>query len=306
MDKISEQLFTKTKQNKTLGHLIEMIPTKWLLGISNPNPTGYSDLKDGSVVYMDKLYQDMLENGMSDPLVLGVGVSTNRVRLESGNHRVRIFDSKGINLIPAVALVKTSSITSKGNGEHIGSLMELNKYFISNNNINTYMKPSDIINNIPNEIDVNKKVITLIPNSIIPQSIIDKVKEDTMLEDFVDYGSKIDRTAICLGSTIVGFFSPKMYGYKGKMYYRTGAIYILPMFRHCGIGSSAILEYFKNKPNGLAYIEPRNVASLKAFTKVGFIIEGETIGKTHGKENGKIFWRLIKDKNGILPSFLSW
>jgi hypothetical protein len=306
MDKLSEQLFTKTKQNKTLGHLIEMVPTKWLLSIANPNPTNYSDLKNGKLVYMDTLYQDMLKNGMGDPLILGVGLSTNRVRLESGNHRVRIFDSKGIKLTPVVALVKDSSITSIGNGEHLGDLMELKKDGFNDHLLNTYMKPSSIINNIPDINSVTEKTIRLIENITIPQSIIDKVKDDTMLEDFIDYGPKVERTAICLNNTIVGFFTPKMYEYKGKMYYRTGVIYILPMFRESGIGTKAVMEYFKDKPNGLAYIEPRNVASLKTFTKAGFIIEGEKMGRVNGKENGKVFWRLIKDKNGILPNFLSW
>lgn len=124
-----EALFNRTAHHPVVGHLAEWVPARWLLTLSNPAATDTTDLGDwGSnapLVDLSALYADILKNGMRDPVIVGVGRVTRRVRLEAGNHRVRAMLQQGILWLPAVAYVGDSAITHDGNGVHEGLRMDL-------------------------------------------------------------------------------------------------------------------------------------------------------------------------------------
>lgn len=126
---LSSRLFTRTFEHPVLGSLTEWVPTRWLLDLSNPDASDTTDLgtwlPDEPLVGMDELYANMLATGMRDPFIVGVGRVTRRVRLEAGNHRVRVLLAEGIEQVPAVAYVGDSAITHLGNGAHEGRLMAL-------------------------------------------------------------------------------------------------------------------------------------------------------------------------------------
>lgn len=126
---LQRQLFSRTFEHPVLGALVEWVPTAWLADLANPTPSDTTDLgtwrPDETLVGMDVLFADMCERGMRDPFVVGVGRVSRRVRLEAGNHRVRVLLAKGVEFVPAVAYVGDSAITQLGNGEHEGYEMEL-------------------------------------------------------------------------------------------------------------------------------------------------------------------------------------
>lgn len=68
---------------------------------------------------------------------------------------------------------------------------------------------------------------------------------------------------------MVGVMFPSITSYKGKLYTRSGAIYIEPQYRRLGYARKALTELFAKKA-GFAVIERSNVASIKTFESLGF------------------------------------
>ena len=126
---LQRQLFSRTFEHPVLGALAEWVPTAWLADLANPTPSETTDLGtwqlDEPEVGMDALFADMCARGIRDPFIVGVGRVTRRVRLEAGNHRVRVLLAKGVEFVPAVAYVGDSAITQIGNGDHEGRQVEL-------------------------------------------------------------------------------------------------------------------------------------------------------------------------------------
>lgn len=145
-------IFQRTFLHPVLGSFIEWVPAMWLLSISNPNPTDTTDLGDGTKQQydMDTLLKHMLEHGMRDPFLVGVGRVTRRVRLEAGNHRVRVLMDHGIFWLPAVAYIGDSEIHHDGNGTHIGQKLSLNipiqEDIMGSYPIKEYDKLSNVLN----------------------------------------------------------------------------------------------------------------------------------------------------------------
>lgn len=126
---LQRELFSRTFEHPVLGALAEWVPTAWLADLANPTPSDTTDLGTWRpcepLVGLDALFADLREKGMRDPLILGVGRVSRRVRLEAGNHRVRVLLAQGVEFVPAVAYVGDSAITRLENGEHEGREMEL-------------------------------------------------------------------------------------------------------------------------------------------------------------------------------------
>lgn len=118
--------------------------------------------------------------------------------------------------------------------------------------------------------------------SVIPDALLTAANNDPVLKGFI--GNKKDRVAIYNGEDIIGFMQPSQIEYKDKTYWRTGNIFILPEYRNRGLGSKAILDFFSDKPEGLAWIAFDNTSSMRAFTKAGFHkVESETMKNPRGK-----------------------
>lgn len=136
---------------------MEWVPTRWLLALSNPEATAETDLgtwePNAPLVGFEELYANLLETGMRDPFIVGVGRVTRRVRLEAGNHRVHVLLQHGILLAPAVAYVGDSSITHLGNGAHEGALTDLKLPLATDilgpYPIKEYLKLSSVLRTMP-------------------------------------------------------------------------------------------------------------------------------------------------------------
>jgi hypothetical protein len=122
---LTQQLFTRTLDHPELGHIITWLPTAWLLARANPNPLSYTNtagadgLPDRNVD-MRALFQNLLEQGMRDPLLVGIGLNNGYVRLETGNQRIRCFSEHGVDFVPAVGFVNDTAVTYEANGLHQG------------------------------------------------------------------------------------------------------------------------------------------------------------------------------------------
>lgn len=95
-------------QGHKYGACIEYLPTAWLNSIAAPVPTPTD---------MAELWRNLCTNGLRDPLVLGVG-KDNTLRLDAGNHRVKLFAKYGIKALPVIAKVGATAILDPGNGLH--------------------------------------------------------------------------------------------------------------------------------------------------------------------------------------------
>lgn len=102
----------------------------------------------------------------------------------------------------------------------------------------------------------------------IPPEIVDAANEDPVLKGFI--AKERNRVAINDSGKTVGFIQPAQVQRNGKLYWRTGNIYILPEFRNKGLGTKTITDFFSDKPYGMAWIAFDNIPSMTAFSKAGF------------------------------------
>lgn len=123
------KLFSRTFKHPYLGAMLQWVPMYWLHELANPLADDRADLgtwpADAPLVGRAELYANLLATGMRDPFIVGVGRVTRKVRLEAGNHRVKVLLSNGVFYAPAVAYVGDSAITHPGNGAHEGLAIEL-------------------------------------------------------------------------------------------------------------------------------------------------------------------------------------
>lgn len=125
---LEQQLFSRTFAHPVIGHLVEWVPTQWLLDMANPTRSNTTDLgnwdKD-ELVDWNALFANIKAQGMRDPFIVGVGRISRKIRLEAGNQRVRCMLLNGVLAVPAVAYVGDSAISHLGNGTHEGCTAEL-------------------------------------------------------------------------------------------------------------------------------------------------------------------------------------
>jgi len=65
-----------------------------------------------------ELMEDIMQNGIKDPIVLGIGVWSRRIRLDTGNHRIYIAPKLGISHLPVIARVHNYCTFMPENGDH--------------------------------------------------------------------------------------------------------------------------------------------------------------------------------------------
>lgn len=110
----------------------ELLSVDFLLRFCNPNPTEETDLCDGTICHQEKVWKNILEEGMQEPLMLRINPNEKEIRLESGNHRVRLAKKYNISHLPVATFITNRTIFHKGNGPHIFELSEkfLHKHMI--------------------------------------------------------------------------------------------------------------------------------------------------------------------------------
>jgi hypothetical protein len=78
----------------------------WLLEIiANKKTTQYADLLSGEIVHQDKVWENIRRVGMSEPLLITITRSQKKIRLETGNHRIRTAIQDGLTHMPVAVQV---------------------------------------------------------------------------------------------------------------------------------------------------------------------------------------------------------
>jgi len=97
--------------------VVELVPTKWLYTLYGPDVTPQADLMDGTLVDLETLWENVLQDGLHEPLIIRVGKTNKKFRLESGNHRIQVFFQHGVEYTPATVQIQNEC------GPHVDNVM---------------------------------------------------------------------------------------------------------------------------------------------------------------------------------------
>lgn len=129
---------------------IELVPTEWVWKYWGQDVSPSADLIDGTIVDLASLWENMITNGLHNPLIMRVGLKSNTFRLEAGNHRIQLLHENGIKLTPVTVQVKEEC------GPHLKDAMTDATYnfnatdgFLISEITDEFMKPSDVFRDIP-------------------------------------------------------------------------------------------------------------------------------------------------------------
>lgn len=87
----------------------QQMPVVLLEKWRSPAPSPSNDLA---------LMDDIMANGVTDPIELGIGVWSRQVRLNTGNHRIYLAPRLGLTHLPVVARVWNYCAFDNHNGDH--------------------------------------------------------------------------------------------------------------------------------------------------------------------------------------------
>ena len=130
-----------------LIHLVDFVPTQWLIAIaSGKNDLASNSLK-GEMLSGEKLNNNLMNDGMAHPLIISInGVGDDyKVRLDCGQHRARVaYLLAHIEWLPCFVEVSPGrSPFIRANGDH--------EYFLDTKYLRTkpdvvaqFMKPSEL------------------------------------------------------------------------------------------------------------------------------------------------------------------
>tara|TARA_B100000700_G_scaffold331722_1_gene467529 strand:+ start:12447 stop:12920 length:474 start_codon:yes stop_codon:yes gene_type:complete len=113
---LNNELWKKHPWN--VAKQIEQISTHFLLNIANKESTNYTDLLSGDIVHQNKVWYDIKNNGMQEPLLIRINPKTKEVRLESGNHRIKTAIKDNFTHLPCAIFITKKLVWNEGNGKH--------------------------------------------------------------------------------------------------------------------------------------------------------------------------------------------
>jgi hypothetical protein len=103
---------------------VELISVDLLLNFCHPSPTTETDLYNGEVCDQEIVWKNIMEEGMYEPLMLRINPYLSEIRLESGNHRVRLAKKYGVTHLPVASFITHRTVFHYGNGPHVFYLAE--------------------------------------------------------------------------------------------------------------------------------------------------------------------------------------
>jgi len=127
---------------------VELVPTEWVWKYRGKDVSPMTNLVNGVLVDLDGLWKNILKEGLTEPLIMRVGIKNKKFRLESGNHRIQVLYKNGIKMIPVTVQIQDEC------GPYIENVMtdathnfDYNDGFVSE--ITTeYMKPSEVFRDL--------------------------------------------------------------------------------------------------------------------------------------------------------------
>ncbi len=94
------------------AEFVEWVPVHKIFNFRNPAFSPHSNEQD------NELIESFHKVGMLEPVEIGVGVWSQRVRLDTGNHKIYLAEKMGLSHLPCVARVWNYCVFLNGNGDH--------------------------------------------------------------------------------------------------------------------------------------------------------------------------------------------
>ena len=129
--------------------VVELVPTSWVAQYWGSDVSPLTDDADGKPLPLETLWQDILSEGLHDPLIMRVGLKNKKFRLEAGNHRIQVLLKHGMREIPVTVQVREEC------GPHLSDVMtdashnfDAGDEFLIDEVTQEYMKPSDVFRSL--------------------------------------------------------------------------------------------------------------------------------------------------------------
>lgn len=81
------------------GH-VEELPTEWVYQYWGSDVTPHIEYEDGTGSLLPGLWERIQAEGLVDPLIIRVGIVSQTMRLEAGNHRIQVLREHGVEKVP--------------------------------------------------------------------------------------------------------------------------------------------------------------------------------------------------------------
>jgi hypothetical protein len=130
----------RTIDIKKIRHaeFVEWVPVHSIFNIRNATYSPHSELQD------DSLINELEEVGMLEPVEIGVGVWSQRIRLDTGNHKIYLAEKMGLTRLPCVARVWNYCAFHPENGDHSfqTDIIKMERKWLTEE---FYARPSEIL-----------------------------------------------------------------------------------------------------------------------------------------------------------------
>ncbi len=146
--------FLPVKENtgmlaQSVAGKIELVPTEWIWQYWGRDVSPEADLMDGTIVSREVLWENILSEGLHEPLIMRVGLRNKKFRLESGNHRIQVFHEHGVEMLPLTVQVREEC------GPHLADVMtdathnfDAGDEFLIHEITDEYMAPSAVFRSL--------------------------------------------------------------------------------------------------------------------------------------------------------------
>lgn len=95
------------------------VPVEFLDRIRYKNSTDKTDMPDGRIMPQEKIFDSIEKDGMQEPLLIVLSPEKGTMRLESGNHRIKVAMDRGYTHLPCAFVLFNTGLFHSANGEHL-------------------------------------------------------------------------------------------------------------------------------------------------------------------------------------------
>lgn len=87
------------------GH-VEEVSTEWVYQYWGSDVSPHIEYEDGTGSFLPGLWDRIVEEGLKNPLIIRVGIESQTMRLEAGNHRIQVLREHGVEKVPVTIEIK--------------------------------------------------------------------------------------------------------------------------------------------------------------------------------------------------------
>lgn len=133
--------------------VVDLVPTAWLYEIYGTDVSPLADLKDGTLVDLENLWENLKTEGLYDPVIIRVGTNNKKYRLEAGNHRIQVLYQHDVEFTPAIVQVQDECGPNAANNQTDATHnFDLPSYIEYQNLKPGIYRPAQVFTELKNEI----------------------------------------------------------------------------------------------------------------------------------------------------------